>query len=306
MSALDSAAISAARAKYGFAHAAFDDRTEFIEKVLDWLLDRLAEGQLANGQSVTLVSIDYLRQSAAAKGVPVKLNHGKFVQGSIHLCNRTLSRANLLPGASDLGNVQGHEDALKDKQYADDVSVTYHPTTGVAHVRIPCAGSVHVVPIKLCRQPSANWSASGMTELENALSNFHAGLNRASGLGALMFDAGSLRPNASIIYRNAVYMYLRFEMGLNQTGFSVSADKREVQVKVTANGFTARLKAIGTRVGSPTAAGRRIQRELAIAVAETGQGEPPALMSCISCPTSVPSSQECAVAPNSLRHRHVA
>jgi len=305
-SAIDASAMAAARRNFDLSHVTFDERTSFVENVLRWILAQIGDGKLLDGLPITLVRHDYIKPMAGAKGPEVKLNHGKFSQGSVHLCNDKLTRANVLPSSDELTNVQSHEDLLAEKQYDGETSVTYNPVTGLALVRIRCSGATQAVPIPLAKQASAAWTTDAAAALEDALSSFHEDLTKSAGLGALMFDAETLRPNARVVYRDAFYLYLRYGMGLHKSALKVVAHKREVRVTGASTGFAARLRAIGTSSSNPVAAGRRVQRELEVAVAQTGQGLAPSVLTCVSCPTPHPPQQECAVAPNSLRHRHVA
>jgi hypothetical protein len=306
MTSEDAALFAAVRQRRRFTHRPFDDDTEFVDVVLKWLRDERADGRLANGPPVTLILFDFTQAMAAALGPDVALLNGGAVQGAFHLCAPSLRRAAIEVGATNLAAMAAHQDMLVKKQLANHTSVTFNPANNMVQIRLACLPAQGPFDLRLADQIAQGWTGQGLTPLGPAISSFHAGLHRDVGIGSLFFDDHGLRTNVRSFYRKAMYLYLTYQLGLSESnGYRVVASERDVRVSDVGTATAALVTVAGSRSTDPQVAAAAAARLLAAAQKGNAAAAMPLHISCIACPADHPPDIECAVAPVSLRHRHI-
>jgi hypothetical protein len=299
------ATIAAIRSRRNFTHRRFDNDTQFVEDVLDWILTERADGRLTSGTPLTLVLYDF-GPSAAALGQEVKLHNGEAVLGAIHLCSPSLQRAALEIEATALNSMTAHQNMLVQRQHTERTSVTFNPATGRVHIRLSCLTLADPVELTLATQLAAGWAGNGLSPLPIALNDFHAGMTRDQGVGNVFFDAGSPRSNVRVYYRNAVYLFLKFQIGLGHANsYRVSANDREVRVTDIGNRTSVALTAVCPRSADAGIVAAALGRALADANDLFARDSVPTHITCLDCPFPHSADEECATSPLSLRHRHV-
>jgi hypothetical protein len=299
------ATISAIRSRRNFTHRLFDRDTQFVEDALDWVLEERANGRLVGGPPLTLVLYDF-GPSASALGQEVKLHNGEAVPGAIHLCNHSLQRAHLEIDATGLNTVTAHQNMLAQTQQTRRTSITFNPATGAVQVRLACLMLAAPVELTLVAQLAAGWAGNGLIPLPTALNEFHAGMTRQEGMGRIFFDAGSPRSNVRIYYRNAIYLFLKFQIGLRDAnGYRISANDREVRVTDKGASTSVAVTAVCPRSADAGVAAAAVGRVLADANDLLVRHSVPTHITCMDCPSPHPADEECATGPLSLRHRHV-
>ncbi|WP_157602593.1 hypothetical protein [Sphingomonas sp. PR090111-T3T-6A] len=303
MSPAEIAAMSAARRN--FSHRLFDRDTQFVETVLDWLLAERADGRLATGAPVTLVLHDFL-PTATALGPAVALNNGAAVAGAVHLCNESLTRAAIALGATDLNTAAAHQAALDQHQLGAQTSVTFNPNTGAVQVRLGCLQLAAPVEMMLSAHLATAWQNGGLTALPLSLNDFHAGMTRDDGIGRLFFEGGAPRSLLRMYYRNAIYLFLKFQVGVrNANGYRITPKDRVVRVTRTSDAETVAVTAICPGAADEAAAAAAVIRILTDANSRLAQDGVATHITCMDCPSLQGPNNECATAPLSLRHRHI-
>ena len=303
MNQTDIAAMSAARRN--FTHRLFDRDTQFIETVLDWLLAERADGRLTSGAPITLVLHDFL-PTATALGPEVAVNNGAAVAGAVHLCNESLTRAAIALGATGLNTLAAHQTALIQHQLSEQTSVTFNPNTGSVQIGLACLQLAVPVEMILSTSLATGWENGGLAALPASLNEFHAGMTRNDGIGRLFFEANAPRLLLRIYYRNAIYLFLKFQVGLrNANGYRITPKDRVVRVTRTSDSETVAVTAICPGAADEAAAAAAVNRILADANSRLTMDNVATHITCMDCPSSQGPNQECASAPLSLRHRHV-
>lgn len=303
MSPADIAAMSAARRS--FSHRRFDRDTQFVETVLDWLLAERADSRLSSGAPITLVLHDFL-PTATALGPEVALNNGAAIAGAVHLCNESLTHAAIALGATDLNTAAAHQVALDQHQLAGRTSVTFSPNTGAVQIRLGCLQLAAPVEMTLSAHLATSWENGGLTALSASLNEFHAGMTRDDGIGRLFFEGGAPRSLLRIYYRNAIYLFLKFQVGIrNANGYRITPKDRVVRVTRTLDSETVAVTAICPGAADEATAAAAVVRILADANSRLAQDHVATHITCMDCPSSQGPNDECATAPLSLRHRHV-
>jgi len=305
MTADELAAVAAARQQRDLAHLSIDEDTQFVENVLVWILEERANNRLVSGSSATFVLYDFA-PGPAELGDEVRLKNGGVVQGAIHLCALGLRRANLVKDTVMLGSLDAHEEMLVDRQHAHRTSVTFNPTTSEVKVRLACAPMAPPVEMKLASTLAAGWAGNGLKPVTAALNSFHATMTMQTGMGPLMFDAGIPKREMRIRYRNAVYLFLRYQLGLTQQhGYRVSVDANEVRVRELSSNSRVSIIAAADRSGNASIAAAAIARIFKRADRLHDSDGTLTHVSCLCCPDQRGLGDECGRAPHSLRHRHV-
>jgi hypothetical protein len=304
MSVDDMTTMLAVRARFNPARETFDPDTQFVDRVLDWIVSERADGRLTSGNPVSLVSYDF-GPSAAPVGPSVKLRNGEVVQGAVHLCNPSLQRANLEVSTSVLVTMEAHQETLAQRQHLARTSVTFNPATGRAQIRLACLTLPTPVEITLASVSGANWAGAGLSRLPAALNIFHSGITQDAGVGPVFFEDGVPRANMRIYYRNAIYLFLKFEVGLGASRtYRLTANDRHVRVTDAATNDSVLVTGIYERprgVGD----GSACERAVAAATEILDQQGVPTHISCMHCSSRRGPNEECAAGPLSLRHRHV-
>ncbi|MDJ0277961.1 hypothetical protein QLH51_14255 [Sphingomonas sp. 2R-10] len=291
-------------ARRTFSGARFDDDTQFVAKVLDWVLEERANGRLVVGAPITLVLHDF-RPSPIEDGAKVDLHNGEAVAGAVHLCNQSLRRANVALGATGLNTVHSHQKALATHQLASRTSVTFNPVTTRAYVRLACLPLPTPVEMTLAGQLDAAWAA-GLSALPASLDAFHLGMTKDDGIGRLFFENGAPRPHVRTNYRNAIYLFLKYQVGVRDVhGYRMTTNDRLVRISKIGSASSVAITAICPGVGDPAKAGAAAARALADADARLAKDDLPTHVTCMNCPSGQAADVECATPPTSLRHRHV-
>jgi hypothetical protein len=303
MTQVDIAAMSAARRN--FSHRLFDRDTQFVEIVLDWLLAERADGRLISGAPVTLVLHDFL-PTPTALGQEVALNNGASQAGAIHLCNESLTYAVIALGATGLNTTAAHQAALDQHQLDGQTSVTFNPNAAAVQIRLGCLQLGAPVEMILSTNLATAWQNGGLTALPSSLNDFHAGMTRGDGIGRLFFEGGAPRSLVRMYYRNAIYLFLKFQVGVrNANGYRITPKDRVVRVTRTSDAETVAVTAICPGTIDAVAAAAAVARILGDANSRLTQDNVATHITCMDCPSAQGPNQECATAPLSLRHRHV-
>lgn len=291
-------------ARRAFSGARFDDDTQFVAKVLDWILEERADGRLADGAPVTMVLHDFL-PSPTEDGAKVDLYNGEVVAGAVHLCNQSLRRANLALDATGLITVASHQQALAIHQYAARTSVTFNPATSRAYVRLACLPLVAPVEMTLAGQLDGAWAA-GLSALPASLDTFHLGITKDDNIGRIFFENGAPRPRVRTHYQNAIYLFLKYQVGVRDAhGYRIATNDRLVRVSKIGSSSSVAITAICPGGGNPTQASAVAARALADADARFANDGLPTHVTCMDCPSRQAAEVECATPPTSFRHRHV-
>lgn len=298
------AAVAVARRKRDLTHPSFDEDTQFVENVLVWILEERANNRLVDGLPATFVLYDFA-PGPAELGDVVRLKNGGVVQGAIHLCALGLRTANLVKGTGALGSLDAHEEMLVNRQHARRTSVTFNPTTSEVTVRLACAPMAPPVGMKLASSLAAGWAGNGLTPVTAALNWYHATMTLQTGIGPLLFDAGIPKREMRIRYRNAVYLFLRFELGLTQQhGYRVSVDANGVRVRELVSDSSVSITASADRSGDPSVAAAALARIFRRADRLYGIDGTCTHVSCLCCSDQRGPGEERGKAPHSFRHRH--
>lgn len=303
MTQAEMAAVSAARRS--FSHRLFDRDTQFVETVLDWLLAERADSRLTSGAPITLVLHNFL-PTATALGPDVAVRNGDAVAGAIHLCNESLSRAAIALGATSLNTTAMHQAGLTQHQLSEQTSVTFNPNTGVAQIRLACLQLAAPIEMILTSQLASMWDDQGLAALPGTLNEFHAGMTPEDGIGRVFFEGTAPRALLRMYYRNAIYLFLKFQVGVRDAnGYRITPKDRMVRVTNKAAAETVAVTAICPGSADASAAAATVVRVLADAGSRLAQNNIPTHITCMDCPSSQGVNQECATPPLSLRHRHV-
>lgn len=291
-------------ARRTFSGARFDDDTQFVTKVLDWVLEERANGRLVTGAPVTLVLHDFL-PSPTEDGAKVDLHNGEVVAGAVHLCNQSLRRANVALGATGLNTVASHQQALATHQLAGRTSVTFNPVTARAYIRLACLLLATPVEMTLAGQLDSAWAA-GLSALPASLDAFHFGMTKDDGIGRMFFANGAPRPRVRTHYRNAIYLFLKYQIGVRDAhGYRITTNDRLVRISKMGSPSSVAITAICPGRSSPAQASAAAARALADADARLAREELPTHVTCMDCPSGQAADIECATPPTSFRHRHV-
>ena len=305
MSPADVAARDKARQRHDIFFSSFDVETEFVARALKWLHDERSNGRLGTGAPVTLVRFDF-SGGAAKTGASVDLHGGVVDQGVIVLCNNPLTVATIPPSARGLATPLSHQSKLQAMGLAQHTSVTYNPPTQEVLIRLRCLPSSTPIPLKLATQLDQSWLTSGLTLMSAELDRFHWSKIDTTALAELLVDINGVVPGARIAYRNALFLYLSYEIGLTEAaGYRVIPLSNEVQVKHLPSNVSAIAGVIGSRAGAAGFGNARAQRRVAAAQRKPLPAGNSVHISCISCNSQHSSSIECGSPSVSLRHRHV-
>ena len=290
-------------ARRTFSGARLDDDTQFVTVVFDWILEERANGRLVTGAPATLVLYDFL-PSPTEDGAKVDLHNGEVVPGAVHLCSQSLRRANVALGATALNTVNSHQQALATHQLAGRTSVTFNPTTAKAYVRLACLPLASPIEMTLAGQLDAAW-ATGLSALPMSLDAFHFGMTKDDGVGRLFFKNGAPRPRVRTHYRNAIYLFLKYQLGVRDAhGYRMTTTDRMVRVSKIGSASSVAITAICPGVSSPAHASAAAARALSDAEERLASDGFPTHVTCMDCPSGQSTDVECATPPTSLRHRH--
>ncbi len=284
-----------------------DDGTNFVIKALDWILAERTATRLMSGAPFTLVLYDFSPPNAANLGDDVDLENGQISLGSIHLCGPSLRPARVLPGTGVLTGLTAHQLKLSDRQLADHTCVTFDPASGTVQVRLACEPMAEPIDMHLGTGLSATWQTQDLAPLPTTIGAFHAVLDPEKGIGRLLSDAVS-GPNgrARIYYRNAMFLYLTYQVGLRRgNGFRVTARNSDIAVTSLGTGETSLVTAAATRSGQASAAAAMIGRLMLEASAAFSSEGSRTHISCLCCESNDPPNKDCGGESASLHHRHV-
>lgn len=308
MNSRDRAAMVAARNSRPLPSVHLNEGTDFVIKVLDWILVERAANRLTQGAPVTLVLFDFLfdgaKPLAASLGEKVDLQNGQGVSGAIHLCAPNLRPAHVLPDTGTLSGLDAHQLKLAERQMTTYTCVTFDPASGMLQVRLSCAPTDDPLVMHLGSGLSPSWPSQDLGPLTATIEAFHAMIDPDDGLGRLLLDEGP-GARARIYYRYAMFLYLRYQVGLRETsGFRVKNRSSDVKVIAIGTGETSLIQAASMR-SSQVAAAAMIDRLVAEATLACDREGSNMHISCLSCPSSDPPNKDCASPPVSLHHRHI-
>jgi hypothetical protein len=301
----DVAAIAAAR-RLRPPRANLDEDTDFVIRVLDWILSERSAGRLMSGSPLTLVQFDFTPPRASNLGALIDLHNNGATLGAIHICAESLRRAHVLPGATGLITLTAHQAAIAQRQLSNRTAISFDPPSGTLQVRFACLPHVAAIDMQLGGQLALHWKGQGLTPLPAAIGAFHTGLTRATGVGSLLFENDRVSSRVRVYYRNAMLFYLKYQLGLRESeGYRVTARKSDVAVTHLETGSTSLVTAAATRSEEQTVSTAMIKRLVDEAAAAHDLNGADTFISCVDCPSTHPPSEECAWSPVSLRHRHV-
>lgn len=305
MTITDAAAIATAR-RLRPPRANLDEATNFVIRVLDWILLERSSERLMAGSPLTLVQFDFTPPRAADLGAIVDLHNNGALLGAIHICAESLRPAHVFPGAIGLVTLAAHQAAIVQRQLAGRTSVSFDPQTGSVQVRLACIPHVGPIDMQLGGQLAPQWKGQELAPLPATIGAFHAGLSRANGVGSLLFDHDRASSRARVYYRNAMFLYLRYQLGLREPeGYRVTPRKSDVAITHLESGRTSLVTAAATRSNEASVAAAMIKRLLDEARVVHATSSADTFISCIDCPSTRPPGDECAAPPISLRHRHL-
>jgi len=307
MNAKEKAAMMAARVGRPLRSVPVDDGTTFVIKALDWIMAERAAGRLTKGAPFTLVLYDFSPPRAADPGQDVDLGNGQASFGAIHLCGPVLRPARVLPGTGTLAGMDAHQVKLGERQLADHTCVTFDPASGAVQIRLACVPLAEPVEMYLGSGLSASWTATDLSPLPTTIGRFHADLDPDAGVGRLLLDDdGGPSSRARIYYRNAMFLYLTYQVGLTRAnGFRVTNRNSDVMVTAVATGETSIVTAAATRSGQASAAAAMIGRLLAEAAKAAAAQGAKTHISCLCCQSDEPPNKDCGNGVASVHHRHV-
>lgn len=291
-------AIAALRARRDLSASVLDEDTRFVVEVLKLLRSERASKRLVEGHAISFVRFDFRSPRAAALGPKVDLRNGGAVAGALYVCNDVLGVAHRWPGRHVLSAIPGHADALADFQMETKTSIIFEPSRRLLEIRMECLPEA-VLQLTLADGLDPDFSRVGLTSLNEWIDRFHASVDQ----GELLHRDGRLRSDSGVLYRNAMYLYLTYQLGLTEaSGFRVSVEKSTsfVRIRQIVGGSTAVVVGIRSRSSRAGALARWLDRS-------GGRLEhEPTYVSCLACSSDVDPSKECGTLPVSIRHRHVA
>lgn len=303
MSVADSTAIAAARSRWNLTRSHLEEDTQFIDRLLQWAIEERASSRLAVGMPVTLVKFDFAAPASARLGPEVRLNNAEAQLGAIHLSNPTLKSVRVDGGPGALATVSAHQEALKERQLLNTTSVTIDPVSGTAYVRAECAPTVEPMPIRLAAVPHPAWPGTGLQPLDSEIRSFHQTLGFVSTVAPLLIEPNGPRQEMRIIYRDAIYLHLAYQVGLRaEHGYKLVPGLRELRVVHAGSQAEVLISAVGTRSSNPAHAQRIIKRLVSAVPNSNGK---PVSVSCMACPSMVGDEADCGSPPIRLFHRHL-
>lgn len=307
MNARERAAMQAARDSRPLRSVPLDAGTSFVIRALDWILAERSANRLMSGAPFTLVLYDFSPPYAFDLGENVDLENGQASLGSIHLCGPSLRPAHVLPGTGVLAGMAAHQLKLGERQLADQTCVTFDPASGTVQVRLACVPMSDAIEMHLGAALPATWQTQDLAPLPAAIGTFHVMLDPGKGLGQLLANAvDESSARARIYYRNAMFLYLRYQVGLRETnGFRVTNRDSDVKVVALASQEASLVTAASTRSGQASAAAAMIGRLMQEASAAYTSDGSKTHISCIRCPSADPPNADCGNEAATVHHRHV-
>ncbi|MRI57127.1 hypothetical protein D8770_24695 [Methylobacterium sp. DB1607] len=230
---------------------ALDADAAFLERVLGILASWTAPP--APAPVTSFVYFDFSKERVAARlGPERKLKIGGPVPGGMHLCADPLGMVRVVQDG--LTSFEAHEEAYAQRDYAPRMMIMFDPASRT--VRIVCAS----LPSPGAEMQLASTSAAAtwtLAQLDATIDRFH--FERIIGLPlmGLLTENGQLRRRARRRYREALYFYLRYELGLDRnSGFLVSTRSASVKIRRVSGGEL-QVAGFGMRAAHPDPANEK-------------------------------------------------
>lgn len=282
-------------------HEALDADAAFVEAVLTVLAGWSAP--TAPALVTSFVYFDFnIERVAARLGPERKLKIDGPVPGGMHLCANPHAMVRVVQNG--LTTFQAHEEAYAQRDYAPRMMIMFDPASRL--VKIVCAGLPWPgAEMRLAAAPPATWT---LAELDATIDRFH--FERIIGLPLmdLLTEGGQLRRRARRRYREALYFYLRYELGLDRSsGFVVSTRSASVKVKRLGEGEL-QVAGFGVRAAHPNPANEKavLGKVVRRISARRAQGStPPLHLRCLCCDGTGPCATPVEQDSFTMRHAHL-
>ncbi|MEG9504095.1 MAG: hypothetical protein MIN69_19920 [Methylorubrum extorquens] len=270
----------------------------FVEGVLEYLAGWPAPEAPVPEGVLSFVRYEFSEAHVGALGRELRLAGGGPEPKGMHLCADPATTVHVFERG--LPDLQAHVDALVRRELGARTMVLFTPATRRA--RIVCANLPFPgIELDLARDKTP-WT---MADLDRSISDFNIDVVEASDLMDLVTDGVGLRPGGRRRYNEALYLHLRFGLGLDRrVNCGVHIARTGLALRPRGTGEE-RLTMFGKRAANapPRDETATLQRRVTRWAA---RGERPVLhMRCLCCDAADPCSVNPVPERLTIGHPHL-
>ena len=271
---------------------------DFVEGVLEFLVGWPAAGATPPAGMLSFVRYDFNERRVASLGREVRLSTEGPEPRGMHLCADPAAPVRVFE--RNLVDAQAHADALAARELGVRTIVLFDATKRLAYVvcgEIPWPG----IELDLSRG-KPDWSTD---DLDRSIEDFNVDVAGQEPLMDVVTDGHGLRARGHRRYNEALYLYLRYGLGLDRrvncgvrllrTGLGLWP-RRTAEERL----FTFGRRAAGTPPRDETAV-----MERRLARWSTTAGRSPLRMRCLCCDGAVACAAASAPAGITVEHLHL-
>jgi len=275
----------------------------FVEQSLQALAGWLAATPTPPAGALSFVRFDFNQEIRVADLGPDR--HVGLVgplSGGMHLSADPCGKVRVV--RTGLMTAAAHEDALRDLELAPRAMVVFEPATrtvGIVCDGLPWPGA----KLRLAQPPVDAWD---MADLDRTMVDFHYDRVEGTKLIDLIMEGEKLRRDGRAKYHEALYLYLKYERGLDRrVGCEVRLAKAVVELRLR-GGAREEVKVMGKLSGFPNpheetaALGRRVA---SLTASRGGTGKPRLHLRCLCCDGSSPCAAAVDQTGFTMEHRHL-